>query len=45
VTIPLWLCWILGCLTAIGAIHAAFAIESAILTIIRTLSKGVATWR
>ena len=44
-TIPLALAWPLGCLTAIGAIHAAFAIESAILTFARLISKGVATWR
>ena len=40
----LW-AWPLGCLTAIGAIHAGFAIESAILTMLRTLTKGITTWR
>ncbi len=44
-TIPLALCWPLGCLTALGAIHVAFACEDAILTIARLVSKGVATWR
>ena len=44
-TIPLWLCWILGCLCAIGAVHAGFAIESAILTVLRTLTKGITTWK
>ena len=44
-TIPTLYLWPLGCLCAIGAIHAGFAIESAILTVLRTLSKGVATWR
>jgi hypothetical protein len=44
-TIPLALAWPLGCLTALGAIHVAFAFEDAILTIARLVSKGVATWR
>ena len=37
--------WPLGCLTAIGAIHAAFAIEDAVLTLLRTLTKGTNTWQ
>ena len=44
-TIPTPLCWILGPLTILGAIHAGFAIESAILTMLRTLTKGITTWR
>ena len=44
-TIPSALAWPLGCLTAIGAIHVAFACEDAILTLARLISKGVATWR
>jgi hypothetical protein len=37
--------WPLGCLTAIGAIHAALVIEDALRALARLLSKGVATWR
>lgn len=44
-TIPTALAWPLGCLCAIGAIHAAFAIEDALLTLFRTLTKGITTWR
>ena len=44
-TIPTALAWPLGCLCAIGAVHAGFAIESAILTMLRALTKGITTWR
>jgi hypothetical protein len=44
-TIPTMYLWPLGCLTAIGAIHAAFAIEDAVRTFLHVLTKGVATWR
>ena len=44
-TIPMLYLWPLGCLTALGAIHAAFAFEDAILTLARVIAKGVATWR
>ena len=44
-TIPTMYLWPLGCLTAIGAVHAAFVIEDAVRIVVRLLSKGVATWR
>lgn len=44
-TIPILYLWPLGCLTAIGAIHAAFAIEDAALTLFRLLTKGIHAWR
>jgi hypothetical protein len=44
-TIPLLYLWPLGCLTALGAITAAFAIEDAVLVIVRALTKGATTWR
>ena len=44
-TIPTIYLWPLGCLTAIGAVHAAFAIEEMVLTVVRAIIKGSATWR
>ena len=44
-TIPTLYLWPLGCLCALGALHAGFLLENAILTIVRTLTKGVASWR
>ena len=44
-TIPTTLLWILGPLTALGAVHAAFYVEELILAALRTLTKGLATWK
>ena len=44
-TIPMLYLWPLGCLTAIGAIHAAFAIEDAVRTLLGLLTKGLTTWQ
>jgi hypothetical protein len=37
--------WPLGCLTALGAITAAFWLEEALYALCRTLTKGLAAWR
>ena len=44
-TIPTPYLWPLGCLTALGAITAAFWLEEAVLTLLRSLTKGARTWR
>ena len=44
-TIPAPYLWPLGCLTALGAITAAFWLEALALTMLRTLTKGITTWR
>ena len=44
-TIPMLYLLPLGCLTAIGAIHAGFAIEDAVRTLLRFLAKGTNTWQ
>ena len=37
--------WPLGCLTALGALTAAFWLEALALTLLRSLTKGARTWR
>lgn len=44
-TIPTAYLWALAPLTILGAIHAAFYLEELALHILRTITKGVQSWR